>query len=275
MGNNSIFRFDKLGLLTQAIGVVNENYEFDMDTRKGVEGTTKFSVSMEKTAEGCQMIVTVGINLVGGVIFPIGGEKQGYGYEDQDEYKPLTDAEAKLKLPELQKGINNAWNGKFKVCCDELQFGNDSERKIFHTGPKRSPREFERNNYYQSDCCCEVVFKLVADPSGIKVGLFEMKPTGSNEFEWNLTNPGLTAGQTAAHEFGHMIGNIDEYNGGRNGTIAGRDKPYGQKPAGKDYPDSIMGPKGGTGKPDMRHMWRVMQVLEVSNTANGCKLSTK
>jgi uncharacterized protein RhaS with RHS repeats len=247
VANRSPNFVDMLGLdqtLTSSNGSVNEPFTWTQKNGDADPFTpnslARFSVKREVTREGCTMIVTISVNLAGGSN-PVGQE---LGFEDVPGYKALCDEQAQAMRDEFQKGIDAAWNGRFKICCDKVTASRSGGNSYTLTDPKY--------------CCCEVSIRLKHVPRGPRVGIFSNPDSGSNQFNWNTAASNATAGQTAAHEIGHFLGNTEEYGTVSNPhSISTPSQSYGQ---GDRRPlNSVMGAKPG--QAHTQHLWRVVKQL--------------
>ena len=178
---------------------------------------------------------------------------------------------ARAELANFQKGVDDAWNNRFKVCCSEI-----GKMAPFENG---MPQKGGQMKIFTDEklCCCALKVNLIQDDKGPRVGVFRVNKTASNQFNWNLTNPGpkqgttLTPGQTAAHEVGHFLGNIEEYGEAEKGHLKGRPAiSYGQGSGQAE--NSIMGENVSKGVAHERHFWRVMQHINGRADLKGCVL---
>lgn len=265
LNNDSLNSVDFYGLdktLFSPSRDVNEPFTWTQQNGRDIPFTpnalARFDVVREVTRDGCTLIVTIRVNLAGGSN-PVGKGKPnaiGGGFEDVTGYKALTDEEAKARRDEFQKGIDEAWNGRFKICCDQVVASpwKDTSTSTTFTDPKH--------------CCCEVSIRLEHDPNGPRVGVFSNPKSGSNQFNWNISASNVTAGQMAAHETGHFLGNTEEYGTVSNPHPRGSpNMPYGQ---GNAFPaNGVMAAKPGLAH--AQNLWRVLQQLEDKS----CKISEK
>ena len=262
-------------------GNVNETYNFIMDDAgdpkktDDAAGKTNFSVNANITKDRCVVNVTVKIKFQNSVI-------HGGNLKNAPAYSKTTDNELQAAIAQFKQGVQDKWNGKYKICCDELTaIGADSASRKFSKDDAK----------YGKLCCCDVVFNIIESPNGNPVGVFNTNaiPYG-NQFNWpadgkanNLGQVGFKPELIASHEFGHFLGNIDEYRNGRNPTSNNRPYgPYGVQPnsaiQGAQQPEVFSNDRATSLMNDAaqsvqgHHLWRVLELVNKSGKAKNCKL---
>ncbi len=225
---------------------VNEGFEFDHQNpgqaKRHLFGKTLFELQYKGGKEPCVINVTIKVNFISGA-FP---ENIFSGIPG---YRRPTDAELTASIGAFQQGITATWSNQFQLCCKKIH----AITKII------TPHEIQFPRREVVDTCCPIRFIIQNDQSGEKIGVFLLPGRYSVQTSWNLTDPGFSKGQTAAHEVGHFFGNAEEY--GVTTDIKGPIIPYGQ--AIQD-PNSVMGDK--VGKVSERHFWRILKAVISKNT---------
>jgi hypothetical protein len=174
VGNRSTVYVDRLGLDPYISNSLSVNERFTW-TQKNAEADpftpnalAKFDLKREITSEGCQLIVTVKIKFAGGA----NRVGQNQGNEDKDGYVGLSDDEAKEMLDEFNQGIEDAWNNRFQICCDEID-----------ATQSRVGKKSRRNTFTKPEhCCCDVVVRIEPNDKGSRVGVFSNPKDGSDQY---------------------------------------------------------------------------------------------
>lgn len=230
---------------------VNERFVFTQkngDQPKHVKHCKAlFELEYKSGEYGCVVNVTVKINFISGSIPENQHDKlPGYRRATADEIEAAANA--------FQQGITATWSDKFKLCFKKVR------GYIIVNGAN------ERRERYNT--CCPIRVIIERNAKGASVGVFAANARASSQFNWNLTDPGFTLAQTAAHESGHFFGNTEEY--GETTEVKGPLNPYGQMiPAGNNA-GSVMG--DAIGKAFPRHFWRILKAAARSAIFEGCTL---
>jgi hypothetical protein len=94
------------------------------------------------------------------------------------------------------------------------------------------------NNKYKLICPCDCLDGIAIkvgvdfDDEGFPVGIARNTGRNSNQFDWNLSQG--TEG-VAAHEIGHFLGNIDEYNHDEHGVPTSKEGGLGGGTPPRDF----------------------------------------
>lgn len=199
-----------------------------------------FELQYKSGKDPCVVNVTIKLNFISGG-FP------AKEFKDRPGYRAATDAEIADSITAFQQGITATWSDKFQLCC----------KKVHGYTKVQGPHSTEAVTRERHNTCCPIRIIIENNKSGDTVGVFTTSGQDSSQNNWNMTDPGFTRGQTAAHEIGHFLGNTEEY--GKTTKVRGPIIPYGQPILD---PTSVMGAKVGTAY--KRHFWRILKAASTT-----------
>lgn len=191
------------------------------------------------------------------------------GVEDINGFQSISDADARDALIDFNAGIAARWNNRFKVCCEGMTATNGS-RITKDQNARRRLGEIAPVIY--SDCCCRLAFEIVPDSnSPVTIGVFENKLNQKSTIHnWNRSDfdgQKNSAGNVAGHEFGHFLGNVEDYGVSSDPELAqrGSDIAYNVKAPVEGEGPSVMGDNyASDGVAQERHLWRVLDAINKS-----------
>ena len=219
--------------------LVNEKFDF-VHQNAGqkphiVHSQALFALQYKSGKDPCVVNVTIKLKFESGA----SPEKV---FKIRPGYRRATGDELATSPAAFQQGITAAWSDKFQLCC----------QKVHGFITVQTPHGKERQKKDMLDTCCPIKIIIENDVKGERIGVFSSPGRDSTQTNWNLTDPGFTSGQTAAHEIGHFLGNAEEY--GVTTELKGPITPYG---APVPDPSSVMG--DNVGKAYERHFWRILK----------------
>ena len=263
VGNDGLDWVDDTGLEPKSITITgnlggsspgDKDFTWTQDSTEQIDKTltpnarASFQIDFKITERGCV------INVVAHVRFEKTAYPRSIISKRLKGYRDTNDEELKKAVDMFNEGISDRWNNKFKVCCTRLS------GVVTETGATAAVTT-------PGKCCCDVRFSVAHDPRGYRVGVINADQDWSNENNWVANvNPKRVGG----HEFGHLLGNIDEYGKARQAHDVGNPKKKYGPGIPQDPGSNVMSDANG---PMLeRHLWRVMEEINGSSSAKGCKL---
>jgi RHS repeat-associated protein len=181
VGNDGVNAWDYIGLaFPAAAGSLITRYP----GQKHTIGKTFFDIDFDK--DNCVVNVNISLNLR--VKMPAHSMTGATGEQRAKAREMLNKLNEDLdnEKQKIKNGVESKWNNKYKLFCP-------------------------------CDCKDGILIKVGVDfnDEGFPVGIARNTGRNSNQFDWNLSQG---TENTAAHEIGHFLGNIDEYNHAEHGA---------------------------------------------------------